>query len=816
MRRMSALLARRVRHLACILLVALAVTLAPFAPAPAQARQQGPQARVGKLTLSSVADWEAGSMSGVLITNNAGGELRLADGQSFGSFVSPALKTNFPINAAGAQWRADVLNGTQMLLEVRGRATPPDGDSESGWGPWQPLIAGDARSAATGSEGAFATPAVLALTADTQYLQLRVTLGSQIARASPTLDEITLSYLNTTAATPIFAAGLPRRPILFGPPTLTQRPTLISRADWSGSVRAAQPVRGDPRGVIIHQIDASPTPTTTLDFVRALSLYQTEVLGWEDLSYHYLIDAEGNLFEGRLGGPTSRVPRLAGGGTAVHVALIAPRDATATPTATGALVSLLAWLGEAYAISPTGEHIVTLDGQRQTRPNIAGHSDVAPEAPDPFPPLRGQLPQIRSQADGSTVRARWYFAEGNVADYSQRFAFFNPTSVQADARVNLIRLGGAPVTRIVTVPPNGRADLVVNDLVQDAPALPAIVESSAPILAERSMGLTTDIDGGPGITSLSRVWYFAEGSTEDNTRTYLILFNPGATPVQASVNYFRRDGLTFEQPVTVGAQSRLVIAVHDITLPDGSRPLLGANFGGQVIASQPIAVERTLRFGPEQAGLHTGRGMTTLARRWHFAEGTTEGDFRMRLLVLNPNTQPARTVVTFMGPDGRSETRRYAVPPRSQLSINANEIVPNLGFSSLVEADRPVAVERALVFNNGAAGTISAGAPEPALRWAFVDGRTRDTSYILCVSNPGRLAARVTVDLSFGGGATGQQSFEVPPGARYTLSVHELYPNEDAVSAVVRSTQPIVAERSLFPGGGARGGATALGIPIEQ
>lgn len=816
MRRMSALFALRARLVACVLLVALAVTLAPLAPAPARAQQQGPQARVGTLTLSSVADWEAGSASGLLVTNNAGGELRLADGQTFGSFVSPALKTSFPINAAGAQWRADVLDGTQLLLEARARATPPEGDPESGWGPWQPLVAGDARAAATGSEGPFATPDVLALPANTQYLQLRVTLGSQIARASPTLEEVTLSYLNTTAATPVFAAGLPRRPILFGPSTLTQRPTLISRADWSGSVRPAQPVRGDPLGVIIHQIDASPTPTATLDFVRALTVYQTEALGWEDLSYHYLIDAEGNLFEGRLGGPTSRVPRLAGGGTAVHVALIAPRDATATPAATGALVSLLAWLGEAYAINPTGDHVVALDGQRRARPNIAGHNDVAPEAPDPFPPLRGQLNQIRTQVDASTVRARWYFAEGNVADYSQRFAFFNPTGAQADARVNLIRVGGAPITRIVTVPPNGRADLVVNDLLQDAPALPAIVESSAPILAERAMGLTTDIDGGPGITSLSRVWYFAEGSTEGNARTYLILFNPGAAPVQATVNYLRRDGLTFEQPVTVGAQSRLVISVHDITLPDGARPLLGANFGGQVIASQPIAVERTLRFGSEQAGLHTGRGITTLSRRWHFAEGTTEGDFRMRLLVLNPNTQPARTVVTFMEPDGRAVTRRYAVPPRSQLSINANEIMPNLGFASLVEADRPIAVERALIFNGGAAGAVSAGAPEPALRWAFVDGRTRDTSYILCVSNPGRLAARVTVDFNFSGGATGRQSFEVPAGARYTMSVHELYPNEDAVSAIVRSTQPIVAERSLFPGGGARGGATALGIPFGE
>jgi hypothetical protein len=792
-----------VRLVALALLFAVAASVA--ATAPARAQQQGPQARIAAWTLSDVADWESGGGSGLLVTNNAGGELRLAEGQTLGSFVSPAFKTEFAANAAGAAWSAQVITGTNLLLELRARGTPPAGDPETGWGPWQPLAAGEARD----SDDNFATPSVVALPPDTQYLQLRATLGSQISRASAVLEAVTVSYIST-AGPAVFPAGLPRRPILFGPETLTQRPAVIARADWQGRAAAAQPLRRNPRGVIIHQIDASTTPTTTLGLVRALGAYQTQVLGWEDLSYHYIVDPEGNLFEGRLGGPTSAVERLAGGDTAVHVAVIAPRDAQPSPTASAVLVNLLAWLGQAYDIAPLGEHRVG----GASRPNIAGHSDAAPGAPDPYPALRGQLAQLRTLADQSTVRSRWYFAEGNVADYSQRLAFFNPTAAQADARVTLIRPSGAPVTRIVPVPANGRADLVVNDLVQGDPALPAIVESSAPILVERSMGLTTDVDGGPGISALSRVWYFAEGSTADGNKTYLILFNPNAADVQASVSYMRRDGVNFEQPVTIPAQSRTVIAVNDITLPDGTLPLAGSNFGVQVIAGQPIAAERTMRFGNLDAALTTGRGIATLARRWHFAEGTTEGDFQYRLLVLNPNSQPASASATFSGPDGRSETRRYAIPPRSQLSINVNEIVPDQGVSAVVESDRPVAVERSLTFNGGQGGTIGAGATEPRFRWAFVDGRTSDATYFIAVSNPTRTRARVTVDLRFAGGATGTQSFDVAPGARYTLAVHELYPNEAAVSAVVRGTQPIVAERSLYPGGGLRGGSTTLGIPL--
>ncbi len=793
-----------------ILLPALFAAALPSAVSLAQA--PGPQARSASWTLSSVADWEAGGGSGLLVTNNGGGELRLAEGQTSGSFISQPFQATFAANAAGAIWEADLVPGTTLRLEMRARATAPAGDPEAGWGPWQPLLSGEVRSEARESRGAYATPDVVALPEASQYLQVRATFSSDVARASAVLEAVTISYLSTTSTPAVFPAGLPRRPILAGPVTRTPRPTLITRTDWSGQNQAAQSERSDPQGVIIHQIDATVTPSTTLDLLRALSAWQVSGLGWEDLGYHYLIDPEGNLFEGRQGGPTSAAQRMAGGGRAVHVALLGPRDAAPTAAAQATMVALLAWLGEAYGIAPTGQHAVGTPPV--LRPNLAGHNQVAPEAPDPFPPLLEQLPAIRTQIDQATVRARWYFAEGNTSDYSERFSFFNPTGAAADARVILIRPGVAPIIQNVAVPAGARADLTVNDLVPDAPALAAIVESSAPILAERSMGLTTDIGGGPGISELARVWYFAEGSTTDERRTFLILFNPNPNEVAVTVNYMRRDGVNLTQAVQIAAQSRLVIAVNDITQADGTRPMEGVNFGVQVIASQPIAAERTMRFGPNLTGLQTSPGISSLARRWYFAEGTTENGFRTRLLLLNPNNQPASTEATFLGPNGQQEVRRYAIPPRSQLAIDVNEVVPDLGVSTIIDADRPLAVERTMTFNGGAAGTVSAGATMPRLGWAFVDGRTRDASYYLSVGNPSRLAARVTVDLRFESGATASQSFEVAPGARYTFAVHELYPDEGVVSAMVRGSQPIIAERSLFPGGGVRGGATVLGLPL--
>jgi hypothetical protein len=796
-----------------IVLAFVAVALFGLPLASVLRAQQPAAAQVANWTLTEVADWRAGTSADLLITNNAGGELRLAEEAAQGVFLSAPFAAPFAPNAVGAVWRAEFVPNTGLALELRARADAPADDTDAGWGPWLPLESADARSQA--DDGAFATADVTPLPPDTAFVQLRATFTTSIARTSAVLDSVTVHLIRTTADPPLFANGLPRRPIIFGADTLTPRPVLIARETWSGQVIAAQPIRRTPQGIVLHQIAADPESANSLDLIRALLTHQTDLLGWDDLAYHYVLDAEGNLFEGRVGGPTSAVGRLAGGATAIHIAVIAPRDQPPSEQAQAVLINLLAWLGQAYDLEPTGTHRVGSGNERTTRPNIAGHNEADASAADPFPPFRDLLPQLRTRADQSTVRARWYFAEGNTENYSQRFSFFNPAPAAAEARVTIVRPGAGPLVQVVPVPGAARADLVVGNLVDGADALPTIVESSAPLLAERSMGLTTDIDNSAGIAELSRVWYFAEGSTANGANTYLILFNPQAAAVSATVSYMRRDGVVFDQRVTIPAQNRLVITVNDIPpLPDGTRPLADADFGMRVIAAQPIAAERTMRFAGNLTGFHTGQGMTKLSNTWHFAEGTTEGDFTMRLLVLNPNDQVANVEAVFSDPAGAAQTRRYAIPPRSQLAILVNDVVPDQGVSTLVRADRAIAVERALRFNDGLAGTVGAGAIAPHYGWLFVDGRTTDVAYFLAVSNPNRFPTTVTVELQFADGAPATQTFTVPANARYTLAVHELYPDEAAVTATVQASLPIIAERSLFPGGGVRGGATTLGFPL--
>jgi hypothetical protein len=223
--------------------------------------------------------------------------------------------------------------------------------------------------------------------------------------------------------------------------------------------------------------------------------------------------------------------------------------------------------------------------------------------------------------------------------------------------------------------------------------------------------------------------------------------------------------------------------------------------------------------GTDSGGVHTTPGVTELARRWYFAEGTTATPFEMSILVMNPNAQPVQAAVTFMTPDGTSLTRRYAIPATTRLAIPVNEVVPQLGVATTVITDRPVAVERAISWNGGTAGTAGAGATEPAYTWRFADGRTADIfQEFLLISNPGAGQARVTIEYTLVDGTKVSDPVFVMPGrSRQTIAVYSLHPGQQAISATVRASQPIVAERSVYRGDpratGNRGGETVLGIP---
>src|SRR5262249_44409594 len=340
-----------------------------FVRPPSLAAQTSVPVQIGKVSFSKLSNWQRGTIDGLLISNNADGELRLADTSKSGTFTSDVVRTDFSFNAVGAVWRASVVAGTSLKLEVRGASTP----GEVGATVWQPLPGGDARSQT--DDGAFALESVRAFPTAAAFLQFRATLSTTANNASPELQEITLSYLDATDG-PSRSAGLPRVPAPYGPITLTTAPQIIQRDSWAALPPIVPIVRQTPRGIILHQIGADDVVDAP-PFLRALATYDISVLGWDDMPFHFVIDRDGNVFAGRSGGPTSAVGRFSGGDAAIHVALIGSSAPTAQQQNT--LAGLLAWLGQAYGIGPTGQHtLAASSGAPAPRPHIATHYAVAP------------------------------------------------------------------------------------------------------------------------------------------------------------------------------------------------------------------------------------------------------------------------------------------------------------------------------------------------------------------------------------------------------------------------------------------------------
>jgi len=795
-----------------------------------------PVTKIETISLTSVVDWQGGIIHGLLFSNNDGGELRLNEDQVEGFFISAPISTTFPFNAVGVAWQAETPQDTSLILELRGSSNPnpwpsfapgvglqvDEGPNEN-WGPWQPLVAGKDHSP---NDGSLTTADVLSFPPETHYLQVRALFKSRAPRASATLSELKISYLRTVGPYNSKVEGLPKATLTFGPRTLTPRPMAIPRAIWSGrEERAADNAQRLEMAteIVLHSVILGPQEDR-LAFLRALLAYQTKVLGWSDFAYHYLVDQDGMLYEGRLGGPLAA--RLPGQDSAIQIGLLKDQqEELPSEKAQTTLVRLLAWLGEAYNLPPKGEHLILKGEQEKLRPNVVAASEFLLQEAGGDPPLERLVATTRNRADQATIRSQWYFAESNTKDYTERLTFFNPTDNEANVSVTIFGEDmETPIQTGLVVPPRRQTNLNLKDVVGEKIGLSVVVDASEAIITERTMTLPTDTDSSAGSMQPSRVWYFAEGSTDSPFQTYLILFNPQDTPTETKITYMKGDGSQVERSQVVPARKRLVI-----TVSDGDQGVGAAGFGTQIVANQPIVAERTMRFGANGEGMHTRAGIGVLSRRWYFAEGTTASPFEMRLLLLNPNPQLATTTVTFMTPDGTSLTRRYAIPPTTRLVVDVNEVVPSLGVATMVKADRPLAVERAIYFNPQVlggeaadpnpklmAGSASAGALAPAYSWRFAEGNTTaNTRQYLLLSNPSAGQARVSLDFVLADGTIQSQNAVMPANSRYTLAIHELYPNQEMLSAVIRSTQPIVAERSIFMDGGKAGGTTTLGLPGE-
>src|SRR5436309_14466578 len=124
------------RRVLLVIVLVVAGAIGSAARAPRLTAQPVVPVRIDQKTFSTVVDWQSGLRDGLLVSNNDDGELRLAENRQQGVFTSSLIKADFPFNAVGAVWRADMPAGTRLALELRG------GPAADQLGDWRALVAG--------------------------------------------------------------------------------------------------------------------------------------------------------------------------------------------------------------------------------------------------------------------------------------------------------------------------------------------------------------------------------------------------------------------------------------------------------------------------------------------------------------------------------------------------------------------------------------------------------------------------------------------------------------------------------------------------
>jgi hypothetical protein len=124
-------------------------------------------------------------------------------------------------------------------------------------------------------------------------------------------------------------------------------------------------------------------------------------------------------------------------------------------------------------------------------------------------------------------------------------------------------------------------------------------------------------------------------------------------------------------------------------------------------------------------------------------------------------------------------------------------------FSTLIEADRPLVVDRTMTWDATGYGSHAETAVDaPSTTWYLAEGSTSgpfSLFYLLQNPNPATVSATITF-LRPAGNAPVVKTYSLPPNSRTTVPVDTAAPElaSTDVSGVIASTQPIIVERAMY------------------
>lgn len=336
-------------------------------------------------------------------------------------------------------------------------------------------------------------------------------------------------------------------------------------------------------------------------------------------------------------------------------------------------------------------------------------------------------------------------------------------------------------------------------------------------------------------SALQSTWYCAGGTAdEDGAAAHrVVVLNASDRDLQGTVTVYPgqvrplADGAPelpepAEVPIEVGAHTQESVELGEVIDAPYAAALVEVD-GGEVVVEHEVE-------GP--AGRDTSPCSSAASPVWHFADGTTVQGAQETLAIFNPFPDDAVVDITFATDDGRREPEAYdgLVVPSGQVvaaDVTATVTVREHVSATVTARTGRVVVDRIQSFDGtqGAEGlTVTLGAPEPTLAWAWADGVVGGgVSERYTIYNPTDERAEVSLEVQPDAESIVIEPFEltIPPRSFGIVDNEQLRGRlgEETIThgAVLRSRNavPVVAERRT--GGAAEsvrpGVDLTLGVP---
>lgn len=211
------------------------------------------------------------------------GRTQLAQEQATGTLRTLAFRSDLPFDVLNIRWQGS----ESAIWQVR---TSVDGHM---WDAWQ--LASEHMHHAQSADGShsgqqlwFAKPQ--------RFVQVALSLTRGEQDEEPWISDAELLLINRSAQPSL---RLPASSDL----------TIVSRTDWGSPDGEASP-NWEPEHypvthIVLHHTATSNTASDWAAVVRSIWVYHAVSQGWGDIGYHYLIDPNGIVYQGRAGGDTA-------------------------------------------------------------------------------------------------------------------------------------------------------------------------------------------------------------------------------------------------------------------------------------------------------------------------------------------------------------------------------------------------------------------------------------------------------------------------------------------------------------------------------